>query len=140
MVDYRKFDKIDDEIDLDDDNNNNERKEISSPSLPPSSLAPPPPPQQQTKKGKENRLQFEYQGQLIYEWEQSLEEVMLELFLFSLFFHLFSLSFTFFLSFFLQTNIFITPPPGVTKKDFDIKITPHHLRIGLKNLPPFIDV
>jgi hypothetical protein len=65
MVDYRKFDKIgDDEFDSD--------HEEPKPSILQTSQ---PPPQKMTKKGKENRLRYEYQGELIYEWEQSLEEV-----------------------------------------------------------------
>lgn len=71
MVDYRKFDKIGDDIDS--DNEDSRQTTITTtPSNPQTQL---PPPQQMTKKGKENRLRFEYQGQLIYEWEQSLEEV-----------------------------------------------------------------
>jgi hypothetical protein len=51
-------------------------------------------------------------GRTVYEWEQSLEEV----------------------------NVYIAPPPGVTKHAFDIKIDVNHLRIGLKGNPPFLDV
>jgi hypothetical protein len=66
---------------------------------------------QMTNKGKENRLKFEYEGRTVYEWEQSLEEV----------------------------NIYIEPPPGVTRAMLDVKITHTHLTVGLKGAPPFID-
>jgi hypothetical protein len=64
-----------------------------------------------TKKGKEGRLKFEYQGRAIYEWEQSLSEV----------------------------NIYIEMPPGVTRKMLDITISPHHLKVGIKGTQPYID-
>eukprot|EP00602_Paraphysomonas_sp_CaronLab_P007915 CAMPEP_0185035672 /NCGR_PEP_ID=MMETSP1103-20130426/27475_1 /TAXON_ID=36769 /ORGANISM="Paraphysomonas bandaiensis, Strain Caron Lab Isolate" /LENGTH=159 /DNA_ID=CAMNT_0027572867 /DNA_START=188 /DNA_END=667 /DNA_ORIENTATION=+ len=64
-----------------------------------------------TAKGKDNRYRFEHEGRLIYEWEQSLDEV----------------------------NIYIVPPEHVKKSDFDIVITPHRVKVGLKGLPPFID-
>lgn len=48
----------------------------------------------------------------MYEWEQSLEEV----------------------------NIYIETPPGVTADRLDCKITPKHIRLGIKGNPPFIDV
>uniref|UniRef100_A0A7S1F8Y5 CS domain-containing protein n=1 Tax=Noctiluca scintillans TaxID=2966 RepID=A0A7S1F8Y5_NOCSC len=57
------------------------------------------------------RQQFLYDGRVVYEWEQCLDEV----------------------------HIFIQPPPGVTKYDLDIKITPRHLAIGLKGNPPFLN-
>jgi hypothetical protein len=77
MVDYRKFDKIGDD-EFDSDNEQMKHPPMSDTPLSEKSEAQPPPPQQMTKKGKENRLRFEYQGQLIYEWEQSLEEVWYE--------------------------------------------------------------
>ena len=60
-----------------------------------------------------NRYIFEFNGQKIYEWEQSLEEV----------------------------NIYIDAPPGKTKgSDFDIKIQPNKLKVGLKGYDrAFID-
>mmetsp|Transcript_10995 Transcript_10995/g.31241 ORF Transcript_10995/g.31241 Transcript_10995/m.31241 type:complete len:155 (-) Transcript_10995:213-677(-) len=58
------------------------------------------------------RRKFEHQGRTIYEWEQSLNEVL----------------------------IFITPPAGVKASDLSIKITKTHLTVGLKNVErPFID-
>ena len=49
--------------------------------------------------------------QTVYEWEQTLEEVM----------------------------IFIYPPDGLRGKDLDIKIEAQHIRLGIKGNPPFID-
>lgn len=69
------------------------------------------PPAMMTKKGKEGRLKFEHEGRTIYEWEQSLEEV----------------------------NIYIVPPPGIPRNMYDIVISHRHLRIGVKDAPPFID-
>ncbi|CAK4082697.1 unnamed protein product [Aphanomyces euteiches] len=58
------------------------------------------------------RRAFTHQGQLIYEWEQSLEEV----------------------------NLFIRPPPGITASHLDCKITPTHLTLGLKgSVDRFLD-
>lgn len=51
-------------------------------------------------------------GRTVYEWEQSLEEV----------------------------NLYIETPPGVTADRLDCKITPKHIRLGIKGNPPFIDV
>lgn len=45
--------------------------------------------------------------QLIYEWEQSLDEV----------------------------NIYITPPPGVGAAQFDVEIKSEHLMVGIKGNP-----
>jgi len=64
-----------------------------------------------TKKTKDGRYIFEHDGHTVYEWEQSLEEC----------------------------NIYIRPPPGVTKHHLDIEITTDRLRIGLKGSDPFID-
>ena len=58
------------------------------------------------------RLQYKYEGQTIYEWYQTLEEV----------------------------HVFIQPPPGVTAKMIDCKITASRLTLGIKGNPPFIDV
>lgn len=63
------------------------------------------------KRGKEGRLKFEYQGRTIYEWEQSLSEV----------------------------NIYIEPPAGIQSKMFEVVISHRHLKVGLKNAPPFLD-
>lgn len=51
-------------------------------------------------------------GRTVYEWEQSLEEV----------------------------NLYIETPPGVKADLVDCKITPRHLRLGIKGNPPFLDV
>eukprot|EP00961_Rhodomonas_salina_P177573 2394534-Rhodomonas_salina.1 len=52
-------------------------------------------------------------GQLVYEWEQGLDEV----------------------------NIYITPPPGIKANMFDIQITSDHLTVGLKgNKEKFLNV
>ncbi|CAM9738135.1 unnamed protein product, partial [Choristocarpus tenellus] len=64
-----------------------------------------------SKKGTEGRIKFEYEGETVFEWEQSLEEV----------------------------NLYIKPPPGVTPDQIDCKITPRHLCLGIKGNPPFID-
>ena len=69
MVDYSRFDKICD--DLNDDDDDDKKQPPSEPTI----TAAAPPPVQKTAKGKDNRYKFEYEGRLIYEWEQSLEEV-----------------------------------------------------------------
>lgn len=69
------------------------------------------PPVPMTKKGREGRYRFEYQGRLIYEWDQSLEEV----------------------------NIYVEPPPNVPRNLYNIVIAHTHLSVGLKDTPPFID-
>lgn len=50
------------------------------------------------------RKQVEYQGRIIYEWEQDLEEV----------------------------NMFITPPSGLPAKMIEIQFTEKHLKVGIK--------
>lgn len=120
MVDYRKFDHI---LDSDDEEEEEDQR-IAAPqpiatASSSSSGAPLPlglpsavkPGEVMTKKGKEGRLRFEYEGRTIYEWEQSLTEV----------------------------NIFIELPPQVTKKMLDITITPNHLRVGIKGQSPYLD-
>lgn len=57
-----------------------------------------------TKKGEGRRLRFEHEGRLVYEWEQSLDEV----------------------------NIYITPPEGLSAKMIEVDIKHGHLRIGIK--------
>ena len=65
-----------------------------------------------TPKGSEKgRYQFKHEGRVIYEWDQSLEDV----------------------------NIYITPPPGVVPDMIDCTISPNHLRLGLRGNPPFLD-
>ena len=126
MVDYSKFDKLV----VDDDDNEEQGNQLKSSTSTSLSASEKPndglpfgpglngalntsnPNIKMAKKGKEGRIRFEYDGRLIYEWEQSLEEV----------------------------NLYITPPPGVTANMIDCKISHNHLKIGLKNAPhPFLD-
>ena len=74
-MDYSRFDHIGDSDEEGDE----------APVAAPVSVAPPaaagarpapPGPARMTSKGKDGRLKFEYQGRTIYEWEQSLEEVL----------------------------------------------------------------
>lgn len=58
------------------------------------------------------RHQFTHQGRVIYEWNQSLEEV----------------------------NLFIEVPPGVSAKQLEVEVTGSQLKIGLKGNPPYLDV
>ena len=106
MVDYSRFNNIN--IDSDDEDeksrikttkiNNNEPKSISSNET-------------MSKKGKDGRIQFQHNGQTVYEWEQSLEEV----------------------------NIFIYPPPQITRNLLVVEIQPHQLVVGIRNTAPFIN-
>ena len=57
------------------------------------------------------RLEYKHEGRTIYEWHQSLEEV----------------------------HVYIAPPPGVTAKMIDCKITATQLTLGIKSNPPFMD-
>jgi hypothetical protein len=58
------------------------------------------------------RQKFEYNGQVVYEWDQTLEEI----------------------------RIYIKPPPQITAKQISCKITSTHLSLGLKGAEkPFID-
>lgn len=59
-----------------------------------------------------SRKRFEFQGQLVYEWEQSMSEVL----------------------------IFVRPPAGVKAAHLQCNITKTHLSLGIKGNPPFIDV
>lgn len=122
MVDYRKFDNIVDSDEEVDDTYKGPRQQLPIPVpqrpveadvLRSSMITNPeaPPVQKMTAKGKDGRLKFEYEGRTIYEWEQSLTEV----------------------------NIYIAMPPGVTKKLLDIRISPHHLRVGIKDQAPYLD-
>lgn len=54
---------------------------------------------------------FRHNDRKIYEWEQSLEDVV----------------------------IYIEPPQGVSAKDLLVSISPRHLVVGLKGAPPFIN-
>ena len=65
------------------------------------------------KVGKfEQRRTFTYEGRDIYEWEQSMQEVL----------------------------VYLNPPAAVTADMIDCKITVQRLVIGLKGNPPFLDV
>jgi len=63
------------------------------------------------ERGENGRIKYKHNGREIYEWEQTLDDV----------------------------NIYITPPPGVTAGLLNIVIEPRHLRVGLKDTPPFLD-
>lgn len=58
------------------------------------------------------RKKFHFQGRLIYEWEQGLEDL----------------------------SMYVTPPQGVTAKMIECKIGNTKLTLGLKGTKPFIDV
>jgi len=65
-----------------------------------------------TPKGTEKgRYQFKHEGRVIYEWEQSLDDV----------------------------NIYVTPPAGVVPDMIDCRLTPNHLTLGIRGNPPFLD-
>lgn len=65
-----------------------------------------------TEKGSEKgRYAFRHEGQLIYEWEQSLEDVI----------------------------VYVKPPDGVKAEMISCKIQPNHLSLGLKGNPPFLN-
>lgn len=119
MVDYSRFDKISD--DIDDELQEEQKDQPIVPKLPTK--------QMKTPKGKEGRLSFYHEDNLIYEWDQGLEEVSttLELIISSQ-------------SHLMKVNIYIIPPPGFGKRDFDILISHQHLKIGIKGAPPFINV
>jgi len=57
------------------------------------------------------RKKFHFQGRLIYEWEQGLEDL----------------------------SMYVTPPQGVTAKMIECKIGNTKLTLGLKGTKPFID-
>lgn len=68
--------------------------------------------QKMTKKDKKTgRIQFEYEGRIIYEWEQTIDDV----------------------------SIYIKPPPEVTRQMLNIKISHLRLTVGLHGCPPFVD-
>lgn len=111
MVDYRKFDHID--TDSEEDNDIIQMKKPSNPSPALNSISTKTP-TLMTKKGKEGRLKFEYDGRVVYEWDQTLEEV----------------------------NIYIVPPENLPRNLIEIKILHKHLSVGLKvspPVPPFLD-
>jgi len=102
MVDYSKFDNL--EIDSEDEDD-------KAPIAIPQQQQVPPPPTKKTKTTKDGRYVFEYNGQTIYEWEQSLDEC----------------------------NIYINTPPGVTRDILDVSIGMNNVQIGIKNEKPFIN-
>ena len=58
------------------------------------------------------RRKYMHGDRTIYEWEQALDEV----------------------------NIYFAPPPGLRAAEIDCVILPHHLKLGIKGNPPFLDV
>lgn len=58
------------------------------------------------------RHEFKHGGRVIYAWEQDLSEVQID----------------------------IPLPPGATKKDLVVTITGDQLTVGLKGVPPYLDV
>lgn len=80
-MDYSRFDHIDTDSD-------DEEVKLPSSAVP----LPTKVPSTSSVKGKGGRLQYSYEGRVIYEWEQSLEEV----------------------------NIFINPPPNVAAQHLQI--------------------
>jgi hypothetical protein len=65
------------------------------------------------KVGKfEQRRTFKYEEREIYDWEQSMQEVL----------------------------VYINPPEGVTADMIDCKITVQRMVIGIRGNPPFLDV
>lgn len=109
MVDYKKFDDI-----RDSDSDSEDQTAASSASTIQHSGAKIIPGLRAagiTKRGANGRLQFEHDGKIIYEWEQSLDEV----------------------------NIYIVPPVGLPSNMIDVVISHRHVLIGLKGSPPFID-
>mmetsp|Transcript_15641 Transcript_15641/g.26073 ORF Transcript_15641/g.26073 Transcript_15641/m.26073 type:complete len:209 (-) Transcript_15641:2294-2920(-) len=112
MTDYSRFDKINyDDSDDDLDNVKSPKESTTIQGSNTVSEAPPPPVRKTPKGSDKNRLRFEHEGRLIYEWEQSLEEV----------------------------NIYIVPPAGLIARDMDIVLSHDRVRIGVKGTPPFID-
>lgn len=86
MVDYSKWDRIDDD-----------EEPVNVGKV--------------TSKGSEKgRYEFRHDGKLIYEWEQTLDEV----------------------------NIYVKPPP-VTSDMIECKFKPSRVTVGLRGNPPFID-
>ena len=64
------------------------------------------------KLAPDKRHQYTYQGRVVYEWNQTLEEV----------------------------NLFVVVPPGVKASQLSVSITASKLEIGLKGNPPYLDV
>jgi hypothetical protein len=64
------------------------------------------------EKIKRDRQSFIHNGQTIYEWEQTLEDV----------------------------DVYLTAPPGTKAKFIDCKITSNKVTVGLKGNPPYLEV
>jgi hypothetical protein len=112
MVDYKKFDDI--ETDSEDENPGRTPDFSGINTNAPLSMPPQHPEQTKepmTKKSKEGRIKFEHNGVTIYEWEQSLNEV----------------------------NIYMEPPKEIPRKLIEVVISHGHVKVGLKDVPPFID-
>lgn len=58
------------------------------------------------------RHEFKHEGRVIYTWEQDLSEVQID----------------------------IPLPPGATKRDLAVTITNDQLTVGLKGVPPYLNV
>ena len=112
MVDYKKFDDIrDSDSDSEDQTAASSASSASTIQHSGTKVSPGLRAAGITKKGANGRLQFEHDGKIIYEWEQSLDEV----------------------------NIYIVPPVGLPSNMIDVVISHRHVLIGLKGSPPFID-
>eukprot|EP00633_Aureoumbra_lagunensis_P008530 CAMPEP_0197322490 /NCGR_PEP_ID=MMETSP0891-20130614/69934_1 /TAXON_ID=44058 ORGANISM="Aureoumbra lagunensis, Strain CCMP1510" /NCGR_SAMPLE_ID=MMETSP0891 /ASSEMBLY_ACC=CAM_ASM_000534 /LENGTH=198 /DNA_ID=CAMNT_0042814913 /DNA_START=26 /DNA_END=622 /DNA_ORIENTATION=+ len=102
-LDYSKWDNITDEDDEEVDQNF--RREIVKPGTEEKIIG-------MTSKGSEKgRYEFRHDGRLIYEWDQSLDEV----------------------------NIYVKPPPGIAADMIECEIKPRRIRLGLRGNPPFLD-
>ncbi|KAF6153608.1 hypothetical protein GIB67_027475 [Kingdonia uniflora] len=64
------------------------------------------------KLAPEKRHSFVHEGQQVFEWDQTLEEV----------------------------NIYITLPPNVPSKLFHCKVQSKHVEVGIKGNPPYLNV
>lgn len=95
LADYSKFDKLDD--------GSSEEEETSKPAPRPVAASPSGP--SMRKNPKNGRFVYEYNGQAIYEWEQSMEEVILYI-----------------------------PAPPVPSNQIHCKILPHRLQLGVAQL------
>eukprot|EP01114_Cavostelium_apophysatum_P008168 TRINITY_DN2048_c0_g1_i1.p1 TRINITY_DN2048_c0_g1~~TRINITY_DN2048_c0_g1_i1.p1 ORF type:complete len:155 (-),score=20.10 TRINITY_DN2048_c0_g1_i1:42-506(-) len=62
------------------------------------------------EKIKVDRRQYVHNGQKVYEWDQTLEDV----------------------------NIYIEPPPGTRAKNIDYILTSTNLTVGIKGNPPYL--
>ena len=58
------------------------------------------------------RHKFIHQGRVVYEWDQTFSEV----------------------------DVYIEVPPGVRAKELYVDFTTHHVRVGIKPNPPYLDV